>query len=126
MLNDEQKQYRVTYQAGKVVSATYFDLARCVSRDLNIVSDGKGIIIRQRTSTLNIRRKNVLRTYRAFDKVFCPSLGTIETTRLGWRHMFRAGRSVKHKKTSLNKSSNRSISDYNLLREHADCLTHLL
>ena len=27
MLNDEQKQYRVTYQAGKVVSATYFDLA---------------------------------------------------------------------------------------------------
>ena len=27
VLNDEQKKYRVTYQAGKVVSATYFDLA---------------------------------------------------------------------------------------------------
>ncbi|WP_455756141.1 AAA family ATPase [Sulfurimonas sp.] len=27
MLSDEQKQYRVTYQAGKVVSATYFDLS---------------------------------------------------------------------------------------------------
>ena len=27
MLNDEQKQYRVTYQAGKALSATYFDLA---------------------------------------------------------------------------------------------------
>lgn len=26
MLSDEHKQYRVTYQAGKVVSATYFDL----------------------------------------------------------------------------------------------------
>ena len=26
MLNDEQKQYRVTYQAGKAVSATYFNL----------------------------------------------------------------------------------------------------
>lgn len=26
MLNDEQKQYRVTYQAGKVICATYFDL----------------------------------------------------------------------------------------------------
>ncbi len=26
MLNDEQKKYRITYQAGKVVSATYFDL----------------------------------------------------------------------------------------------------
>lgn len=82
--------------------ATYFDLARCVSRDLNIVSDGKGIIIRQRTSELKIRRKNVLNTYRAFDNVFCPSLGTIEITRLGWRHMFRKGRNIKHKKTSLN------------------------
>ncbi|MDB2562343.1 AAA family ATPase [Sulfurimonas sp.] len=27
ILSDEQKQYRVTYQAGKVVSASYFDLA---------------------------------------------------------------------------------------------------
>jgi ATP-dependent Zn protease len=27
MLNDEQKQYRVTYQAGKVVSATYYNLS---------------------------------------------------------------------------------------------------
>ncbi|MDQ7045970.1 MAG: ATP-dependent metallopeptidase FtsH/Yme1/Tma family protein [Sulfurimonas sp.] len=27
ILNDEQKRYRVSYQAGKVVSATYFDLA---------------------------------------------------------------------------------------------------
>lgn len=26
MLNDEQKQYRVTYQAGKAICATYFDL----------------------------------------------------------------------------------------------------
>jgi len=26
MLNDKQKQYRITYQAGKVVTATYFDL----------------------------------------------------------------------------------------------------
>ena len=26
MLNDQQKQYRVTYQAGKAVSATYYDL----------------------------------------------------------------------------------------------------
>ncbi len=26
MLSDEQKKYRITYQAGKVVSATYFDL----------------------------------------------------------------------------------------------------
>ena len=27
ILSDEQKQYRITYQAGKVVSASYFDLA---------------------------------------------------------------------------------------------------
>lgn len=27
MLNEKQKQFRITYQAGKVISATYFDLA---------------------------------------------------------------------------------------------------
>lgn len=82
--------------------ATYFDLARCVSRDFNIISDGKGIIIRHRSSNLIGRRKKVLNDYRSFQTVFCPTLGNIEITRLGWRHMFRKGRSLKHKKTSLN------------------------
>ena len=85
----------------RLTPATYFDLARCVSKDLNIKSDGKGITIRKRNSNFKIRRQNVLKNYRSLKKIFCPSLGDIEVTRLAWRHMFRKGRSLNHKITSL-------------------------
>lgn len=81
--------------------ATYFDLTRCISRNLNIITGGKGISIRRDYSSLKQKRNNALSKYRSFDLLYCPSLGDIKLTRLGWRHMFRKNRNKHYKESSL-------------------------
>ncbi|MEZ9129963.1 hypothetical protein AB4145_25725 [Vibrio splendidus] len=84
-----------------ITPATYFDLARCVSRELNLPFGGKGIIIRKRGTDFKVRRRNVQLTYKDISSVFSPVLGKIDLTRLGWRHMFRKARASAHKEASL-------------------------
>ncbi|MFW1475703.1 hypothetical protein ACEWBL_23425 [Vibrio parahaemolyticus] len=85
----------------KITPATYFDLARCVSREMNITEGGKGVTIRKRNTDYKLRRRNVYDSYSGVQSVFCPVLGKVEVTRLGWRHMFRKGRAKKFKESSL-------------------------
>lgn len=84
-----------------ITPATYFDVARCVSREFKLPVGGKGIIIRKRSTDFKVRRSNVYSTYKNIGSIFCPVLGSIELTRLGWRHMFRKARSSAHKGASL-------------------------
>lgn len=85
-----------------VTPAMAFDLARCVGMQASIARKAKhGLIVRRRSGSASDRRKNVLKTYRRIGPIFCPAFGEIELTRLGWRHMFRAGRRQKNKVTSL-------------------------
>lgn len=88
-------------QYHQVSPTTLFDLARCMSKNTTNAYGGSGVIIRQRVGNLTKRRSHVHSVYRAKNKVFSPTLGTIELTRLGWRHMFRANRSAAYKQTSL-------------------------
>ncbi|WP_429091404.1 hypothetical protein [Aeromonas veronii] len=85
----------------EISPATYFDLARCISRQINRPVGGKGVIIRKRTSDFRIRRSNVNNFYKDKKTAFCTVLGEIELTRLGWRHMFRKARASSHKEASL-------------------------
>jgi len=85
----------------EVAPPMLYDLARCSGLKRPGASGGRGVIIRRRSSQLRERRKQVRATYRAFSKVFCPALGHIELTRLGWRHMFRKGRREENKASSL-------------------------
>lgn len=85
----------------EVAPPMLYDLARCAGLKRHGTSGGKGIIVRKRNSAIKVRRKSVKAAYRAFNKLFCPALGQIELTRLGWRHMFRKGRREGNKATSL-------------------------
>ena len=78
-----------------------YDLARCAAIKRTGITGGRGIIIRRRDTDITIRRKNVKAIYQKLDTVVSPALGVIELTRLGWRHMFRNGRSGKNKATSI-------------------------
>lgn len=84
-----------------VTPATYYDLARCVSRELNLPIGGRGVIIRKRSSDFRVRRSNVNNFYKNIGHSFSPVLGDIEFTRLAWRHMFRKERAKSHKEASL-------------------------
>lgn len=91
-----------TYGAYHEVSpATLYDLARCLSSKSSGSVGGKGVIVRERSSNISIRRRRVRKVYRSFKWIACPVLGKIELSRLGWRHMFRSGRLKKYKATSL-------------------------
>ena len=85
----------------QVSPATLYDLARCMSKNTTNAYGGNGVIIRQREGNLINRRRLVYIDYKNKDEIFSPALGTIELTRLGWRHMFRANRSAAYKQTSL-------------------------
>ncbi len=78
-----------------------YDLARCAAIKRTGITGGRGIIIRRRDTNITIRRKNVKAIYQKLDTVVSPALGVIELTRLGWRHMFRNGRSGKNKASSI-------------------------
>lgn len=86
----------------KITPASLYDIARCMSRDRATLSGGKGIIVRQRHCNVTSRRATVKAVYRSFNDIFSPSLGSIELTRLAWRHMFRSGRTSIYKESSLN------------------------
>lgn len=85
----------------EVAPPMLYDLARCAGLKRPGSNGGRGIIVRQRSSALSVRRKRVKATYQRFDKVLSPALGFIELTRLGWRHMFRKGRREESKARSL-------------------------
>lgn len=88
-------------QYHQITPATLFDLARCMSRNKTNSHGGNGIVIRRREGDLTNRRKLVYSLYKNKHKILSPTLGNIEFTRLGWRHMFRANRSAAYKQTSL-------------------------
>jgi hypothetical protein len=85
----------------RVSPATLYDLARCMSKDTTNSFGGSGVIIRRREGNLTNRRRLVCSVYKKKNKIFSPTLGVIELTRLGWRHMFRANRSASYKQSSL-------------------------
>lgn len=85
----------------EVAPPMLYDLARCAGLKRTGKSGGKGVIIRKRSSAIKTRRISVKETYRDFNKLFCPALGHIELTRLGWRHMFRKSRGKGNKSSSL-------------------------
>jgi len=85
----------------EVSPATRFDLARCMSLARSGYQGAKGLHIRQRETSLTVRRKFVKDRYRTIGMVRSPVLGEIELSRLGWRHMFRTGRRNDGKSRSL-------------------------
>jgi hypothetical protein len=85
----------------EVAPPIIYDLARCAAIKGAGITGGKGIIIRRRDTEITIRRKRVKAIYQKLDKVMTPAIGEIELTRLGWRHMFRNGRSSENKASSI-------------------------
>ncbi len=85
----------------RVTPAMVFDLARCSANSGLGPAHGRGIIVSPSQKPLAERRKNSLKAYRTAGQVLSPNLGTIEFTRLGWRHMFRRSRSAKNKSSSI-------------------------
>lgn len=85
-----------------VAPAMRYDLARCQAQFLPIKKGGSGIIINEKDSDLKILRKNSLAKYKTYQTtgLFCPSLGKVEVTRVGWRHMFRKTRAASNKAKS--------------------------
>ncbi|PLP96789.1 hypothetical protein [Cupriavidus pauculus] len=87
----------------RVTPAMIYDLARCANHKRAGNTGGRGIIISQRTgASLAARRKLVHAAYLAFGRILCPSIGEIELTRLGWRHMLRKSRQRSNKAASMN------------------------
>ncbi|MCF3651716.1 hypothetical protein [Synoicihabitans lomoniglobus] len=83
--------------------ATRFDLARCMAVPNASGSGAKGLIISKITGEPKCRRKRARSVYKsgALKAVITPTLGPVQLTRLAWKHMFRAGRSVIYKERSL-------------------------
>jgi hypothetical protein len=81
--------------------ASRFDMARCVAKTTLLKKGGLGIILKSGYTDLGKTRKNAIEKYRSFKTLFSRNLGTVELTRIGWRHMFRKNRSSDRKKTSL-------------------------
>jgi len=80
-----------------------FDIARCQAQFLPVKEGGAGIILNEKDTDLKIVRSKALNKYRDYQTsgLYCPNLGQIEVTRIGWRHMFRKTRSSKNKFKSL-------------------------
>lgn len=84
----------------EVSPAMLYDLARVAASRRSGATGGNGVTVRRRHSSVTGRRRNVKSAYRDL-QLYCPVLGNIEATRVGWRHMFRKGRSRGNKATSL-------------------------
>lgn len=80
-----------------------FDIARCQAKFLPQKIGGSGIIMANKPTSLNEKRKSALNNYKLLktSKIKNPNLGEIEFTRVGWRHMFRKSRSSENKEASL-------------------------
>lgn len=87
----------------EVSPAMLFDLARCMAqRVANGNAGGRGVMLPNETGNIISRRAFACERYRGISTIQSPLLGSIELTRLGWRHMFRRSRSAKNKNASLN------------------------
>lgn len=87
----------------ELTPAIAFDLARCMATPSRGPKGGTGITIQEYPSEkLTQRRRHAKEQYRHVNEVVAPTLGNIEFTRLGWRHMFRSSRSKRYKALSLN------------------------
>lgn len=86
-----------------ICPATRYDIARCQAKNIPIKSGGAGLIITPNTINLKNKRAKALTYYKnlKLQDIVCPNLGKIEFSSLGWRHMFRKGRTAKRKETSL-------------------------
>lgn len=85
--------------------ASIFDLARCSAAFLPSARGGGGITIPTIDVATKVKlmhaRRQVLTAYNKQKKIFCPSIGHVELTRSGWRHMFRKSRFRAARQTSL-------------------------
>lgn len=90
-------------QNHEVSPAMVWDLARCMAgRGSWGGQGGSGVVLPDVTGQVKARRKLALETYRRIGSVQSPTLGKIELTRFGWRHMFRISRASVNKNASLN------------------------
>lgn len=80
-----------------------FDIARHQSRFLPIKKGGSGIIMKVHNANFREVRQDALTKYKSFRTkgIFCPTFGTIQVTRIGWRHMLRKTRSSINKSKSF-------------------------
>ena len=87
----------------EITPAMRFDIARCQAKYLPVKSGGSGLILSDYKGNVKDKRANALANYRRFSKldIICPTLGKVEFTRIGWRHMFRKTRSADYKSKSL-------------------------
>lgn len=87
----------------RINPALRYDIARCQCQFLHIKKGGKGIIINSKVTDWRILRDRAEMVYKALKgkNIINPHLGKIETTRIGWRHMFRKTRSWTNKLKSL-------------------------
>ncbi len=98
MTTASDQEYGAYHEVGPPM---IYDLARCAAIRRAGTTGGRGIIIRRRNTNITERRKIVKSIYRDIGKVISPAVGEIEMTRLGWRHMFRNGRSGENKASSM-------------------------
>lgn len=92
------------YSNNHIVSpAMRFDIARCQSQFLPLKKGGSGIILKEKSINLIELRKSALAKYKKYQVcgLFCPILGNIEVSRIGWRHMFRKTRAKAYKEKSF-------------------------
>jgi hypothetical protein len=86
----------------EVTPAMRYDLGRLLGRNAPKPAGGKGVIIGAvGTSSFQSKRLAALAHYRSLKKVLSPTLGEVELTRIGWRHMFRRSRSSANKAASI-------------------------
>jgi hypothetical protein len=98
MTTASDQEYGAYHEVGPPM---IYDLARCAVLRRAGTTGGRGIIIRRRDTNITVRRKTVKSIYRDIGTVISPAVGEIEITRLGWRHMFRNGRSGENKASSM-------------------------
>ena len=87
----------------EVSPAVRYDLARCMAgRRSGGAEGGRGVVLPEVSGDVAARRAEAFRSYRQVREVQSPVLGSIEFTRLGWRHMFRRSRAAQNKNASVN------------------------
>ncbi|MBB2148271.1 hypothetical protein [Pedobacter gandavensis] len=87
----------------QVTPALRYDLARVTSNYYTPLYGGEGIILSIKGSTLQEKRLLAKNAYAALpsEGILSASVGIINFTRIGWKHMFRRDRSKLRKESSL-------------------------
>lgn len=97
------KQLRV--ESHKVSPFMRYDLMKTFGAKNNSNKGGKGVTIPIKNISLKEKRAFAKKKYISIKKdgnILNPILGSIQLTKLGWRHMFRYSRPRKFKDSSLN------------------------